>query len=379
MSQSAARNNWSYILTHFLAKGPAGWRWPLPALRRPRYRCAMHFFSDNVTPICPDVMAAIAAADHADHGYDGDAWSARLDGAFSDLFETPVRALWVSTGTAANCIALATLCPPYGGILCHEEAHIIADECGAPVFFTHGATLMPLPGEGAKLTPEIVIDRLKMIRPDVHQAPARAISITNATEYGLVYAPAEVAALGEVAKAHGLGFHMDGARFANAVAHLGCTPADVTWRAGVDALSFGCVKNGGMVGEALLFFGEAADARTAEAQRWRKRSGHLFSKGRYLAAQILAMIEDDLWLRNAHAANGAAQALADGAAGRLMHPVQANELFVRLSTEEAATLRAQGFDFYDWGEGAARLVTNWAQDAASVAPLAQALKALTGG
>ncbi|WP_093081569.1 threonine aldolase family protein [Sphingobium sp. AP50] len=339
----------------------------------------MHFFSDNVTPICPDVMAAIAAADHADHGYDGDAWSARLDGAFSDLFETPVRALWVSTGTAANCIALATLCPPYGGILCHEEAHIIADECGAPVFFTHGATLMPLPGEGAKLTPEIVIDRLKMIRPDVHQAPARAISITNATEYGLVYAPAEVAALGEVAKAHGLGFHMDGARFANAVAHLGCTPADVTWRAGVDALSFGCVKNGGMVGEALLFFGEAADARTAEAQRWRKRSGHLFSKGRYLAAQILAMIEDDLWLRNAHAANGAAQALADGAAGRLMHPVQANELFVRLSTEEAATLRAQGFDFYDWGEGAARLVTNWAQDAASVAPLAQALKALTGG
>jgi threonine aldolase len=338
----------------------------------------MHFFSDNVTPICPDVMAAIAAADHADHGYDGDAWSARLDGAFSDLFETRVRALWVSTGTAANCIALATLCPPYGGILCHEEAHIIADECGAPGFFTHGATLMPLPGEGAKLTPDVVTERLKMIRPDVHQAPARAISITNATEYGLVYAPDDVAALGAVAKAHGLGFHMDGARFANAVAHLGCTPADVTWRAGVDALSFGCVKNGGMVGEALLFFGEAADARAAEAQRWRKRSGHLFSKGRYLAAQILAMIEGDLWLRNARAANGAAQALADGAAGRLMHPVQANELFVRLTAEEAAALRAQGFDFYDWGEGAARLVTNWAQDAASVAPLAQALKALTG-
>jgi threonine aldolase len=337
----------------------------------------MHFFSDNVTPICPDVMAAIAAADHADHGYDGDAWSARLDDAFSDLFETRVRALWVSTGTAANCIALATLCPPYGGILCHEEAHIVADECGAPGFFTHGASLMALPGEGAKLTPDAVTERLKMIRPDVHQAPARAISITNATEYGLVYAPAEVAALGAVAKAHGLGFHMDGARFANAVAHLGCAPADVTWRAGVDALSFGCVKNGGMVGEALLFFGEAADARAAEAQRWRKRSGHLFSKGRYLAAQILAMIENDLWLRNARAANGAAQALADGAAGRLMHPVQANELFVRLSAGEAAALRAQGFDFYDWGEGAARLVTNWAQDAASVAPLAQALKALT--
>ncbi|QGP79797.1 threonine aldolase family protein [Sphingobium sp. CAP-1] len=339
----------------------------------------MHFFSDNATPICPAVMAAIAAADHADHGYDGDGWSARLDGAFSDLFDTPVRALWLATGTAANSIALATLCPPYGGVICHEEAHIVVDECGAPGFFTHGATLMPLPGDGAKLTPAAVTERLKMIRPDVHQAPARAISITNATEYGLAYTPAEVAALGDVAKGHGLGFHMDGARFANAVAHLGCAPADITWRAGVDALSFGCVKNGGMVGEALLFFGEAAPARAAQALRWRKRSGHLFSKGRYLAAQILAMIEDDLWLRNARAANGAAQALAAGATGRLLHPVQANELFVRLTADEAACLRAQGFDFYDWGDGAARLVTNWAQDAASVAPLAAALKALDHG
>lgn len=339
----------------------------------------MHFFSDNATPVCPQVMAAIAAADHADHGYDGDAWSARLDSAFSDLFAAPVRALWVATGTAANSIALACLCPPYGGILCHEESHIAVDECGAPGFYTHGATLMPLPGEGAKLAPAALIDRLKAIRPDVHQVPARAISITNATEYGLVYTPAEVAALGDVAKAQGLGFHMDGARFANAVAHLGCAPADVTWRAGVDALSFGCVKNGGMAGEALLFFGDQADARATEAKRWRKRSGHLFSKGRYLAAQILAMIEDGLWLRNAGAANAAARALADGAAGRLMHPVEANELFVHLTAEEAAALRAQGFDFYDWGEGAARLVTNWSQDAQSVAPLVDALKALGRG
>ena len=339
----------------------------------------MHFFSDNATPLSPAVMAAIAAADQADHGYDGDRWSARLDGAFSALFDTPVSALWIATGTAANSIALATLCPPYGGILCHEEAHIVADECGAPGFFTHGATLMPLPGNGAKLTPQTVTDRLKTIRPDVHQAPARAISITNATEYGLVYTPDEVAALGTIAKAHGLGFHMDGARFANAVAHLGCAPADLTWRAGVDALSFGCVKNGGMIGEALLFFGDAAPARAAEAQRWRKRSGHLFSKGRYLAAQILAMLEGDLWLTNARAANAAAQALAQAAAGRLLHPVQANELFVRLRADEAATLRAQGFDFYDWGDGAARLVTNWAQDAASVAPLAEALRVLDHG
>ena len=321
-------------------------------------------------------MAAIAAADRADHGYDGDAWSARLDDAFSTLFETEVQALWVASGTAANSIALACLCPPYGGVIAHEEAHIVVDECGAPGFFTHGATLMPLPGVGAKLTPDSVRDRLKTIRPDVHQVPARAISITNATEYGLVYAPEEVAALGDVAKAHDLGLHMDGARFANAVAHLGCAPADLTWRAGVNALSFGCVKNGGMIGEALLFFGAQAQDRAAEARRWRKRSGHLFSKGRYLATQLLAMIEDGLWLRNASAANAAAQTLAKGAGNRLMHPVEANELFVRLTAEEAANLRAQDFDFHNWGEGAARLVTNWSQDVAAVAPLAAALAQL---
>ena len=336
----------------------------------------MHFFSDNATPVCPEVMAAIAAADRADHGYDGDAWSARLDDAFSTLFETEVQALWVASGTAANSIALACLCPPYGGVIAHEEAHIVVDECGAPGFFTHGATLMPLPGVGAKLTPDSVRDRLKTIRPDVHQVPARAISITNATEYGLVYAPEEVAALGDVAKAHDLGLHMDGARFANAVAHLGCAPADLTWRAGVNALSFGCVKNGGMIGEALLFFGAQAQDRAAEARRWRKRSGHLFSKGRYLATQLLAMIEDGLWLRNASAANAAAQALAKGAGKRLMHPVEANELFVHLTAEEAANLRAQDFDFHNWGEGAARLVTNWSQDVAAVAPLAAALAQL---
>ena len=336
----------------------------------------MHFFSDNATPVCPEVMAAIAAADRADHGYDGDAWSARLDDAFSTLFETEVQALWVASGTAANSIALACLCPPYGGVIAHEEAHIVVDECGAPGFFTHGATLMPLPGVGAKLTPDSVRERLKTIRPDVHQVPARAISITNATEYGLVYAPEEVAALGDVAKAHDLGLHMDGARFANAVAHLGCAPADLTWRAGVNALSFGCVKNGGMIGEALLFFGAQAQDRAAEARRWRKRSGHLFSKGRYLATQLLAMIEDGLWLRNASAANAAAQALAKGAGNRLMHPVEANELFVHLTSEEAANLRAQDFDFHNWGEGAARLVTNWSQDVAAVVPLAAALAQL---
>lgn len=336
----------------------------------------MHFFSDNATPICPQVRGAILAADHADHGYDGDAWSAHLDSAFSTLFETPVSALWVATGTAANCIALATLCPPYGGIICHEESHVEVDEGGAPGFFTHGAKLMPLSGEGAKLTPPMILARLASIRDDVHQVPARALSITNATEYGLVYTPCEVAALGDIAKTHGLGFHMDGARFANAIAHLGCHPADITWRAGIDALSFGCVKNGGMVGEALLFFGPQGNMRAEEAQRWRKRSGHLLSKGRYLAAQILALLQDDIWLANGAAANNAAQVLGRNIPDRLIHPVQANELFIRLSADEAAHLRAQGFDFYDWGPDAARLVTNWSHRPEDVAPLADALAQL---
>lgn len=336
----------------------------------------MHFFSDNATPVCPRVMAAIAAADQADHGYDGDAWTAKLDAAFSALFDAPVKALWITTGTAANSIALACLCPPFGGVICHEEAHVVVDECGAPGFYTHGATLMTLRGTGAKLQVEAVRDRLALIRPDVHQVPARAISITQATEYGLVYTPDEVAALGALAHDHGLRLHMDGARFANAVASISCHPADLTWRAGVDILSFGSVKNGGMVGEALIFFGPEAAARAAEAERWRKRGGHLLSKGRYLAAQLLAMVEDGLWLANARAANAAAQALGGTAAGRLMHPVEANELFIRLTPAEAATLRAQGFDFHDWGEGAARLVTNWSQDSVSVQPMADALRAL---
>ncbi len=252
----------------------------------------------------------------------------------------------------------------------------MVDECGAPGFYTHGASLMSLPGDGAKLSPQMLIERLQSIRPDVHQIPARAISITQASEYGRVYTPEEVAAIGDVARGHDLGLHMDGARFANAVAHLGCHPGDVSWRAGVDVLTFGCVKNGGMVGEALLFFGPQADTRATEAARWRKRGGHLLSKGRYLAAQILAMLENDLWLTNARAANATAIALAQAAPDRLLHPVEANELFIRLSPAEATSLRAEGFDFYDWDEGAARLVTNWAQDAAAVQPLANALKAL---
>ncbi|PCD04455.1 low specificity L-threonine aldolase [Sphingomonas spermidinifaciens] len=333
----------------------------------------MRFFSDNAAPACPAVMAALVEANVQDTAYDGDGWSQRLDGAFSDLFGTDVAVLWVPTGTAANALALAAMVPPHGAVLCHREAHIQVDECGAPEFYTHGAKLLLIEGEGAKLTPQSIEDTASAIRDDVHQVQPHAISITNATEAGRVYTPAEVAAIGEVAKRRGLALHMDGARFANAVAHLGCAPAEVTWRAGVDALSFGFVKNGGMSAEALVFFRPDLAATTRYR---RKRAGHLQSKGRYLAAQLLAMLEGDVWLANARAANAGAALIAAAAPHRLVEPVEANEVFLRLSAEEAASLRTQGFDFYDWGPGQARFVTAWDQGEAAVRPLADAIAAL---
>ena len=333
----------------------------------------MRFFSDNAAAAHPRVLAAIEQSNRIDTAYDGDAWSLALDDAFSNLFETEVRALWVATGTAANCLALAALCRPYGGILCHKDAHIEVDEAGGPGFYTHGAKLILLDGAGAKVDPATVTDAIGRIRKDVHQVQPHALSITNATEYGLVYRANEVAALGAVAREHKLGFHMDGARFANAIVSTGESPADVTWRAGVDALSFGFVKNGGLNAECLVLF---KPELAAEIEIMRKRAGHLLSKGRMLASQILAMLENDLWLDNARAANAAAQALAGAAADRLVYPVEANELFVRLTADEADRLRTDGFDFYDWGEGQARFVTCWDQDPADVDRLAQVLAAL---
>ncbi|WP_093315998.1 threonine aldolase family protein [Sphingomonas jatrophae] len=333
----------------------------------------MRFFSDNAASAHPAVLDAIVAANAVDTAYDGDAISKRLDGAFSDLFGRPVESLWIATGTAANSLALAALCPPYGGVLCHHDAHIQNDEAGAPEFYTHGAKLLLAQGDGAKLTVDSVTATADAIARDVHRVQPHALSLTNATEYGRVYAPDEVAALADWAKGRGFGVHMDGARFANAIAHLGCTPAELTWQAGVDVLSFGFVKNGGMSAEALIFFHEGL----AEATRIRrKRAGHLLSKGRFAAAQILALIEEDRWIANGRAANDGARRLAEAATGRLIHAVEANELFLRMTPDEAATLRAQGFDFYDWAEGEIRLVVSWDQPEAEIAALASALAAL---
>jgi threonine aldolase len=333
----------------------------------------MRFFSDNAAAAHPAVIEAIAASNRLDTAYDGDQWSLALDAAFSDVFETRVRALWVTTGTAAYGLALAALCPPHGGIICHRDAHIEVDEAGAPGFFTHGAKLILIDGPGAKVTPELATDAIGRIRKDVHQVQPHAISITNATEYGLTHSAAEVAAIGAVAREHGLGLHMDGARFANAIAATRASPADMTWRAGVDTLSFGFVKNGGLNAEALILFRpELAD----EVLVRRKRAGHLLSKGRMLAAQILALLDNELWLANARAANAAAQVLAEAAGDRLTYPVEANELFLRASAEEAARLQALGFDFYDWGPGQIRFVTSWDQDGEAVDKLAAAIRAL---
>src|SRR3954451_2821864 len=333
----------------------------------------MRFFSDNAAPAHPKVLEAIAVANRLDSAYDGDEWSLALDGAFSDLFGTDVRAFWVTTGTAANCLALAALCPPYGGILCHRDAHIEVDEAGAPRLFPGGANLILLDGEGAKVMPQTVAVACDAIRNDVHQVQPAALSITNATEYGLVYRAQEIAALGELAKRRGLAFHLDGARIANALASSGESPADVTWRSGVDALSFGFVKNGGLNAECLILFRtELAD----EIAVRRKRAGHLLSKGRYLAAQILALLEGGLWLDNARLANAAAQAIAKAAPNRLSYPVEANEIFLKVSAEEAERLTAQGFDFYDWGPGEIRLVTSWDSDDQAVDRLASAIAAL---
>jgi threonine aldolase len=331
----------------------------------------MQFLSDNAAAVHPQVWQALQRADNADTPYDTDAISRRLDEAFSDLFEREVAALWVATGTAANCLALATLVQPHGAVLCHREAHIEMDEAGAPGFYLHGAKLVLVDGEGAKIAPAAVSTTLGTIRDDVHQVQVHALSLTQATEYGRCYRPDELAALTSLARERGLGLHMDGARFANAAAFLGCPPAEAC--GDIDALSFGFVKNGAMNAEAIVFF----DPALADVARYRrKRAGHLQSKGRYLAAQVLAMLEGGLWLANARAANAAASEVASAGGSRLLHPVEANEVFLRCTAAERAALRAQGFGFYEWGPDAARFVAAWDTKEKDARALARAIESL---
>lgn len=336
---------------------------------------AKPFLSDNAAAVHPRLWEAMRAADEPDNPYDGDRLSAELDARFTALFGRECAALWVATGTAANCLALGTLCAPHGGVVCHREAHIEVDEGGAPGFFLHGAKLMLADGEGAKLTPADIAALIDPIRNDVHQVQPHAVAITQASEYGRTYSPEELAALGAFVKERRLGLHMDGARFANAAAFLGGSAEEAARSASgpVDSLAFGFIKNGGMGAEAVVLFDPE---RAAEVRYRRKRAGHLQCKGRYLAAQILAMLEDDLWLANAAHANAAAQEVAAGCGERLLHPVEANELFVRLAPAEREALRTQGFAFYDWGPDSARFVTAWNTRAEDAAALGTAIAAL---
>lgn len=331
----------------------------------------MQFLSDNAARVHPRVWAAMQAADAPDTPYDTDRLSQLLDEAFSALFGRECAAIWVGTGTAANCLALTTMVQPHGGVICHREAHIETDECGAPGFYLHGAKLLLAEGQGAKLSPASIEAALAGITRGIHQVQAHAISVTQASEYGLSYTPDELAAIGALAQAHGLGLHVDGARFANALAFLRCTPAQAAGPC--DALSFGFTKNGAMDADAIVFF----DPAKADLARWRrKRAGHLHSKGRFLAAQIVALLEGDLWLELAAHANAAAAEVAAGAAGRLLFTPQSNEVFVCLTMAERQTLRSQGFAFYDWDETSARLVTAWDTRAEHALALSRAIAAL---
>ena len=323
----------------------------------------MNFCSDNTTGIAPEIMAALAAAnDGQAMPYGDDPATARLAALFGALFEAEVEVFPLTTGTAANALALSVMVPPFGAVYCHRDAHVHVDECGAPEFYTGGAKLVPLDGRDGRLEAAALAAALGEAEiGNVHQVQPAALSLTQATECGTVYTPDEIAALAEVARAYGLGVHMDGARFANAVAHLGCTPAEATWRAGVDILSFGATKNGALAAEALVVF---RPELAREIGYRRKRAGHLWSKMRFISVQLEAYIADGLWLRNAARANRLAAALARGLAdvpgSELVHPVHGNELFVRLPEPAIAGLLADGFAFYRWGGETAttlRLVT----------------------
>ena len=297
------------------------------------------------------------------------------------MFGRQVGALLVSTGTAANSISLAAMVPRWGSILCHRHAHIHADECGAPEFFTGGARLVPSASAGSKLDPAVLRAELAVGRGDVHCVQPSAVSITQCTEDGQVYSPEEVAAIARVCREAGVLLHMDGARFANAVASLGCEAADITWRAGVDILSFGATKNGALNAEAIIVFN---DALGAQLPFLRKRAGHLLSKMRFVAAQMEAYLADDLWLANARHANAMAARLAQGLAGipgvKLAAAARTNILFATLPEPMAAGLRERGFDFYGdrWGPGVVRLVTSFGTTLAMVDGMLAAARDITG-
>jgi threonine aldolase len=326
------------------------------------------FTSDNASGVAPQILAAFADVNHGTAAaYGDDEISARARGAMSELFEREVATFLVATGSAANALALAVLTPPYGTIFAHEEAHIHVDECAAPEFYSGGAKIIPLPGEAGKIDADALALAIeKFPRGVIHRPQPGALSLTQSTEFGTVYSQDELAALIGLAKDGGIGVHMDGARFANAVASSGLSPAEATWKQGVDVLSFGATKNGGMGAEAVVFF----DPDKADDFQFRqKRAGQVFSKGRFPAAQFEAYLKDGLWLKMAGHANAQAKRLTIGlksqGLGEPVHAADANEIFIALPLDTISVLRKSGARFHNWpapprdGKQLIRLVTSF--------------------
>jgi threonine aldolase len=339
----------------------------------------MNFASDNAYGAWREIIAAIeTAAQGPAPSYGEDPLTAKVNGRLCHLFERGLAVFPVISGTAANALGLATITPQHGAIFCHAESHIAVDECGAPEFFTHGAKLVQLEGEGAKIAPATLEKALSHhIKGFVHHTQPAALSLTQSTELGTVYTPEEIAALARLAHAHGMKVHMYGARFANALARLKVSPADITWRAGVDVLSFGATKNGALGAEAVIFFNHE-DVKDFEYRR--KKAGHLISKMRFVSAQLDAYLKGDRWLMHAARANALAEKLAAGLratpGAQIACPVEANAVFVFLPDATVKRLRETGAVFYDWqppagGRTLIRLVTSFATPEADVERLVE--------
>ena len=328
------------------------------------------FASDNTAAICPEAWAALTEANQgADASYGDDGWTKKIGAQIREIFETDCQTFIVFNGTAANSLALAQLCQPFDSVLCHKRAHIETDECGAPEFFSGGAKLLPVGGENGKIDLAAAAAVLAQHR-DVHSTRVRALSLTQATEMGTVYTSGELEVLADFATRHSLALHMDGARFANAVASLGCAPKEITWERGVKVLSFGGTKNGLAAGELVVFF----DRTLPQAFDYRaKQGGQLASKTRFLAAPWTALLANDVWLKNARQANEMARLLKEklSAAGcRLAFPREANTLFLHLPNETVEKMQACGWRFYKFLEpDVYRLMCSWSTTPADVEAL----------
>ncbi|MGN9815481.1 threonine aldolase family protein [Streptomyces sp. SD11] len=344
----------------------------------PTPAAARTFSSDNAAGASPEIVdAVVRAASGPASPYGSDGITAGVRGKLSEIFERDVDLLIVSTGSAANALSLAALTPPWGSVLCHRDSHINNDECGAPEFYTAGAKLVPLGGDDAKIDADELRAAVRNKAGDVHSVEPSVVSLTQATETGSVYSLDELRTLGSIVKEPGLRFHMDGARFAGAVAALGASPAELTWKAGVDLLSFGATKNGTMTAEAIVVFDRSL---TAELGFRAKRAGQLASKMRFHAAQLDAYLTDDLWLRNATHANAMAARLQDGVKAipevDLLGAAEANILFCRLPQQVTERLLADGYTFYHdrWEPGVVRFVTSFATTPQSIDGLLQDIR-----